>query len=173
MAITIPRWAAQDWMQHIPRASDWRQSVGSIDVRTLDDFGTAYTFSDQPFKSAADLEPYLTKRYIPDHYEPVGTPPEPTLHCKGKEKSRKWDVTVDYRITKPDRTDDISTRTSTQVSENIRSAIMRNQPMLVTSDTKVSHGRDIAYTFTYNTTKGDGTNTHRAQATAPNERSLL
>ena len=41
---------------------------------------------------------------------------------------------------KPDRTDDISIRIGTQVSENIRSAIMRNQPMLVTSDTKVSHG---------------------------------
>ena len=44
----------------------------TIDVRTLDDFGTAYTFSDQPFKTAADLEPYLTKTYIPDHYETVG-----------------------------------------------------------------------------------------------------
>ena len=61
-AITIPQWAAQDWMQHIPLE---RQIGGgaweTIDVRTLDDFGTAYTFSDQPFKTAADLEPYLTK----------------------------------------------------------------------------------------------------------------
>ena len=71
----------------------------TIDVRTLDDFGTAYTFSDQPFQTAADLEPYLTKEYIPDHYETSGTPPVTTLHCKGKEKSRKWDVTVNYRIT--------------------------------------------------------------------------
>ena len=71
----------------------------TIDVRTLDDFGTAYTFSDQPFQTAADLEAYLTKEYIPDHYETSGTPPVTTLHCKGKEKSRKWDVTVNYCIT--------------------------------------------------------------------------
>ena len=41
-AITIPQWAAQDWTQHIPLE---RQIDGgaweTIDVRTLDDFGTA------------------------------------------------------------------------------------------------------------------------------------
>lgn len=141
----------------------------TIDVRTLDDFGTAYTFSDQPFQTAADLEAYLTKEYIPDHYETSGTPPVTTLHCKGKEKSRKWDVTVNYCITEtrpdgryidPDQYAGVREYTFSYHAESTDACNFGHES---------EPWSDIAYTFTYNTTKGDGTNHTEGASTAPNE----
>ena len=131
----------------------------TIDVRTLDDFGTAYTFSDQPFKTAADLEPYLTKTYIPDHYETSGTPPVTTLHCKGKEKSRTWDVTVNYRITE--------TRPDGRYIDPDRYAGVREYTFSYhaksTDACNFGHESEpwspLMYTIKYQTTRGDsGTN---------------
>lgn len=71
----------------------------TIDTVTLDDYGSEYVFKDTPFLSKDDLERFLTKTMTPDHMVPVGDPPTLVKHCGNKEKTRNWDVTVQYRIT--------------------------------------------------------------------------
>lgn len=71
----------------------------TIDTVTLDDYGSEYVFKDTPFLSKSDLDRFLTKTMTPDHMVPVGDPPTLVKHCGNKEKTRNWDVTVQYKIT--------------------------------------------------------------------------
>lgn len=72
----------------------------TISTVTLDDYGSEYVFEDRPFLTKSDLDAYLTKTMTPDHMVPDGNdPPGLVKHCGNKEKSRTWDVAVQYRIT--------------------------------------------------------------------------
>ncbi len=72
----------------------------TIDTVTLDDYGSEFVFKDTPFLSKDDIEKFLTKTMTPDHMVPDGNdPPGLVKHCGNKEKTRNWDVTVQYRIT--------------------------------------------------------------------------
>ena len=146
----------------------------TIDVRTLDDFGTAYTFSDQPFKTAADLAPYLTESdpiTACDHPIYAGDPPAIVgyQHNGSKWGKRVWDVTVNYRITEtrpdgryidPDQYAGVRTYTFSYHAESEDTC------------TFYCHGdpwNPIRYTFPYQTTTGAGGAYQEGETETPNE----
>ena len=146
----------------------------TIDVRTLDDFGTAYTFSDQPFKTAADLAPFLTESdpiTACDHPIYAGDPPAIVgyQHNGSKWGKRVWDVTVNYRITEtrpdgryidPDQYAGVRTYTFSYHAESEDTC------------TFYCHGdpwNPIRYTFPYQTTTGAGGAYQEGETETPNE----
>lgn len=146
----------------------------TIDVRTLDDFGTAYTFSDQPFQTAADLAPFLTESNpitACDHPIYAGDPPAIVgyQHNGSKWGKRVWDVTVNYRITEtrpdgryidPDQYAGVRTYTFSYHAESEDTC------------TFYCHGdpwNPIRYTFPYQTTTGAGGAYQEGETETPNE----
>ena len=69
----------------------------TIDHLTLDEFGSARSFTDQPWQSADDLARTESGEYV--HTVTSGEPPVMQNHCTVTPTRTEWNGTVRYRVT--------------------------------------------------------------------------
>lgn len=148
----------------------------TIDVITLDDYGTEYVFQDQPFLTVSDLSAYMTESGsisgCSSHpiYDGEGNVTD--YEHQGMSKSpakRVWNVTVDYRITE--------SRPDGRYIDPDRYAGKREYSLTYyaeTHDTCTQYcdslpWTEVKYIFTYGATTGDGTMKTEGASISPSE----
>ena len=134
----------------------------TIDSYTLDDFGSQYTFEDQPFADGEALKEYLTESGSLTACDHPITDADGNIigyeHTGSKEPTRKvWEVTVEYRITE--------TRPDGRYIDPDQYGGKREYQFTYHAESEDTcqfwcHGdpwTDVEYTFGYGATVGDGT----------------